>query len=179
MKSIVVYQSRHGNTEKIALAIAAGLERGGSVEVYPSTKAPVVIPEDATLFIAGGPTEGHGMTKSMAAYLDGLSGMSAQLVAAFDTRLRWPRWLSGSAAVDIAKRLKTAGANDVARPMSFFVSGKDPVLEPDELERAEAWGASLLEPTLNATDPEGPQAVIAAVAATTAAVNTVVLPRAK
>jgi hypothetical protein len=29
--------------------------------------------------------------------------------------------------------------------MSFFVAGKDPTLEPGELERAEAWGASLVE----------------------------------
>jgi flavodoxin len=179
MKSIVVYQSRHGNTEKIARAIAEGLERGGPVEVYPSTEAPVVVPEDVDLFVVGGPTEAHGITEPMAAYLDSLSGMSAQLVAAFDTRMRWPRWLSGSAAVNITKRLQMAGANEVARPMSFFVSGANPVLEPGELERAEAWGASLLEPTRETVDPTSAHAAIAATAATTAAVNAVVLPHAK
>ena len=145
MKSIVVYQSRHGNTEKIARAIAAGLERSGSVELYPTTDAPATIPEDVALFVVGGPTEAHSMTEPMAQYLDRLGGLSTQLVATFDTRMRWPRFISGSAAHGIAGKLQAAGANDVAEPMSFFVHGTDPSLEPGELERAELWGASLVE----------------------------------
>jgi flavodoxin len=145
MKSIVVYQSRHGNTEKIARAIAAGLQRGGSVEVYPTTDAPATISEEVALFVVGGPTEAHRMTEPMAEYLDRLGGLSTQLVATFDTRMRWPRFISGSASHGIAGKLRMAGANDVAEPMSFFVHGADPILEPGELERAESWGASLLE----------------------------------
>jgi flavodoxin len=144
MKSFVVYQSRHGNTENVARSIAAGLERSGEVTVFSTAHAPVVVPDDIALFVVGGPTEAHGMTGPLADYLDRLSGMSAQLVASFDTRLRWPRFISGSAASGIARKLKLAGANEVAEPMSFFVSGKNPVLEPGELERAEAWGASLV-----------------------------------
>jgi flavodoxin len=144
MKSVVVYQSRHGNTEKIARAIAAGLGRAGSAEVYPTSDAPATIADDVALLVVGGPTEAHGITEPMTEYLGRLGGLSAQLVASFDTRMRWPRFLSGSAAEGIAGKLGAAGANAVAEPMSFFVHGMDPILEPGELERAELWGASLV-----------------------------------
>jgi hypothetical protein len=57
--------------------------------------------------------------------------------------LRWPEWLSGSAAAGIAQRLHQARANVIGPGVSFFVSGKLPVLEPGEVERAAAWAASL------------------------------------
>jgi multimeric flavodoxin WrbA len=120
------------------------LTRGGSAHVFSTDDAPVAIPEEIDLLVVGGPTEAHGVTPPMTAYLDRMGGVSAQLVATFDTRLRWPRLVSGSAAAGIAKKLRLAGANEIAEPMSFFVSGKAPILEPGELERAEAWGASLV-----------------------------------
>jgi menaquinone-dependent protoporphyrinogen IX oxidase len=147
MNTLVVYASRQGNTEKIAYAIAAGLRRGGSVLVFPISEAPVAIPEDVTLLVIGGPTEAHGMTKPVDEYLDRLSGLSGQLVAAFDTRLRMAKFLSGSAAVGIANKLRRARANRIAEPASFFVAGQVPALEPGELERAEAWGLALAERT--------------------------------
>jgi flavodoxin len=180
MKAVIVYESRYGNTEKIANAIASGLKRAAAVEVFAAAEAPVVIGDDVTLFVAGAPTEAHGITKPMAEYLERLGGVSAQLVATFDTRLRFPRWISGSAAVGIARALRAAGANEIAKPMSFFVTGKKPSLEAGELERAEAWGASLIERSQGPElDERAEEAAIAASAATTAAVNAVVLPHAK
>jgi flavodoxin len=145
MSSIVVYASRYGNTERIAYAIAAGLRHCGEVQVFAIDNAPTVIPEEVELMVVGGPTEAHGLTPPLANYLGHLSSISSQAVATFDTRLRAARWLSGSAAVGIARRLKVAGAYEIAEPMSFFVAGKVPRLEPGELERAEAWGHSLVE----------------------------------
>ena len=51
--------------------------------------------------------------------------------------------MSGSAADSVASRLEDFGANLVIPPASFIVAGKPPVLEPGELERAEAWGRAL------------------------------------
>jgi len=145
MKSIVVYASRSGNTENIAYAIAAGLRLKGLVGVFAIDDAPTVL-EDVGLVVIGGPTEGHSVTKSIATYLDRVgAAWKGVRVASFDTRLRWPRWLSGSAASDIAARLRACGAVLVATPTSFFVQGKQPALEPGELERAEAWAMSLVE----------------------------------
>jgi multimeric flavodoxin WrbA len=104
-----------------------------------------VIPEQLDLIVVGGPTEGHGATEPIAQFFDriGTGELVAKAAAAFDTRVRWPEWLSGSAAAGIAQRLQHARANVLAPQVSFFVSGKLPVLEPGELERATAWAASL------------------------------------
>jgi flavodoxin len=144
MNSIVVYASRHGNTEKIAYAIASGLSAEGSAQVFAVDEAPTIQPRSLDLVVLGGPTEGHRMTAPMARYLVRVAGAFRGLPAAtFDTRLRWPRWLSGSAAAGIAHKLQGFGAEVVAPPSSFFVAGKVPALETGELERAEAWGGSL------------------------------------
>lgn len=144
MKSLVVYGSRHGNTGKIASAIAEGLRSVGTVDLLTADKARGVLPQGYDLVLVGGPTEGHNATVPVVEYVDHIEqAFSAVLVATFDTRLRWPRWLSGSAADALARRLQGFGANLALAPTSFFVSGNPPVLEPGELERAEAWGRAL------------------------------------
>ena len=146
MNSMVIYRSRYGNTQKIAYAIAAGLRAWGTVEVLAAEKAQGIRLRGYDLVVIGGPTEGHGITKPLADYIDQIgdafTGVSA---AAFDTRLTWPKWMSGSAGGDIAKRLERFGANVVAQPASFLVAGKPPALEPGELERAEGWARSLAD----------------------------------
>lgn len=144
MNSAVIYGSRFGNTQKIAYAIAAGLRAWGTVEVLAAENAHGIRLHGYDLVVLGGPTEGHGVTKAMADYVDQIgdafTGVNA---AAFDTRLTWPKWMSGSAAGDIAKRLQGFGASLVAQPASFLVTGKPPALEPGELERAEGWARFL------------------------------------
>lgn len=144
MNSAVIYGSRYGNTQKIAYAIAAGLRAWGTVEVVAVDQAHGIRLHGYDLVVLGGPTEGHGITKPMADYIDQIgdafTGVNA---AAFDTRLTWPRWMSGSAAGDIGRQLQGLGASLVAQPASFLVAGKPPKLEPGELERAEGWARSL------------------------------------
>jgi hypothetical protein len=72
------------------------------------------------------------------------SAWDGRAVATFDTRLRWPRFLSGSAAADISLRLSAAGARLLAEPESFLVSMK-PALEPGESERAAAWAIAMAD----------------------------------
>lgn len=142
MKSIVVYASRYGNTQRVAEAIADGIRAYGAVELVPIEKASTVFDGEADLVVIGGPTEGHGMTPAIRQFFDGLSGEAFKGVAAaaFDTRLDWPRWLSGSAGSGISDRLHKLGADVVVPQASFIVEGNEPVLKPGELERALAWG---------------------------------------
>ena len=145
MNSLVVYGSRHGNTQKVAEAIAFELGKHGAAQVVSAEDAPKVLPEKLDLIVVGGPTEAHRVSEPVAQFFDRVA--KGQLVgkaaAAFDTRMRWPEWLSGSAAAGIAQRLHQSRANLIAPEMSFFVRGNLPVLEPGELERAAAWAASL------------------------------------
>ena len=144
-KSIVVYASRHGNTQRVAEAVADGIRRYGSVELIPIEKASTVFDGEADLVVIGGPTEAHGMTPAIRQFFDSLSGEAFKGVAAaaFDTRLDWPRWLSGSAGSGINDRLHKLGADVVVPQASFIVEGKEPALKPGELERALSWGDAL------------------------------------
>lgn len=143
MESLVVYATRSGNTRRIAEVVAEGLRPHGPVHirsVEESMNGPVPA---ADLLVIGGPTEGHGATESMIAFLDHLAtAPPSGAVAAFDTRVRWPKVLSGSAAERIEQRIEAIGLRLVVPPESFIVSMK-PELQPGELERAGAWRADL------------------------------------
>lgn len=154
MKSIVIYASRYGNTRKVAEAIAGALRPRGSALLLAADDMPGYLPEGTDLVIVGGPTEQHGMTEAMTRLFDrlGTDALDGVAAAAFDTRLRWPRWLSGSAGAGITHKLRAAGARLIAPEASFFIKGamgtggRDTAeLDSGELERAAAWAVSLGE----------------------------------
>ncbi len=143
MRSLVVYATRNGNTRRVAEALAKGLRAAGVGEVHSVEDAPTTLSDDIDLVAIGGPTEGRHMTPPMREYLERLPDrvLAGRTAAAFDTRVDWPRWLSGSAAEDIRRELERLGAVPISTE-SFIVSMKPEIL-PEELERARAWGESL------------------------------------
>lgn len=168
MRALVVYESMFGNTRDVALAVADGIATRMAVETVEVGAAPGVIPPDVALLVVGAPTHVHGMTtpKSRAdaaeragdrlvsrgiglgEWLDALAPMSAPFpAAAFDTRIKGPGLIWGSAAKIAAKRLRELGFRLVDGPESFLVGGPtgplfDRLVE-GELDRARAWGARL------------------------------------
>jgi flavodoxin len=144
MKTVIYCASRSGNTRAIAQAVADGIRPHGVAIVRDIDAAHLELPIDADLVLVGGPTEGHGPTPAVLQFLEAIpdGAMANRAVAAFDTRLEWPRWASGSAAAGITKQLQSLGAHIVSRPASFLVSMK-PELLPGELDRARAWGIGL------------------------------------
>ena len=144
MKSVVFYASHSGNTEQAASVIADALRADGPVELVNVSSGPAAITDDVDLVVIGGPTEGHGMIPEIVEFLDSLPdhALAGRVAAAFDTRLNWPRWASGSAAAEIRQRLEIAGARAPVPTESFIVSMK-PEISSRELERAGAWAASL------------------------------------
>jgi len=149
MKSLVIYTTRSGNTKAIAEAIAETMRGRGDVELFDADRAPTPLPESDLVFI-GGPTERHKLTPSMGRFLDRLppGSLRGKATVAFDTRVQWPRFLSGSAADDIAKRLSAADADIVAPAESFFVRVDHELgylLEPGELTRAATWAAEVAD----------------------------------
>jgi flavodoxin len=145
VQSIVIYATRTGNTRLVATAIAEVLARHGEVHVRSAEEAIAALPEPGDLLVVGGPTESHGAPQPILQFLDqlGQRSLDGLAVAAFDTRLRWPRLLSGSAADVIAARLEALGARLVVPAESFLVDRK-PSLLRGELERAPAWAASVV-----------------------------------
>lgn len=145
MKSLVVYGSRYGNTRRVAEAIAEALGKHGPVQLAAAENLPTILPGQADLVVVGGPTEAHRMTEAVTQLFDRMAegALEGVAAAAFDTRVRWPLFLSGSAGRGIVKKLELAGAQVLGPAVSFFVGGKPPMLEPGELEEAAVWAASL------------------------------------
>jgi flavodoxin len=147
MESLVVYDSKFGNTKKVAEAVADGLRAHGPVRIFGLDK---VLPHKlgrVDLLFVGGPTQAHGMSARMRQFLDALETRSApgMLAATFDTRFRMPAMISGSAAKTIARKLRRAGVRMFAPPESFFVSQGVPELEDGEIERAAVWAKSVAD----------------------------------
>lgn len=146
MNVVVVYDSQYGNTRDIAHAIAHVLSRHEIAQVLPIQRVKEIEWDRVDLLVVGGPTHEHGMTENLKHWLDGLAPdtLRGKTAVAFDTRYHLPRFISGSAATDIAKRLKKLGAQMLLPPESFFVTDEAGPLAEGELERAERW--ALLTP---------------------------------
>jgi hypothetical protein len=170
MKAVVAYESIYGNTRRIAEAIAAGLEPLGEVAVISVNHEDSGGADGADLLVVGGPTHMHGLATSMsrkqaaqaaeeedvsvepgAAEGPGLRNWLSERAgegtpaAAFDTRIDRSAVLTGAAARGIAKRLRRRGYELLADPESFFVEDSEGPLAAGELDRARAWGESLVE----------------------------------
>jgi len=147
MRSLVVYDSEFGNTKRVAEAIAAGLVGHGPVRLLGLDKIPPQNLGPVDLLFIGGPTQAHAMTARMRQFVDALRARPANGIAAatFDTRLRMPAVISGSAAKAIARKLMSVGVRIFAAPESFFVRGSLPQLEDGETERAAKWAKGVAD----------------------------------
>lgn len=139
MNVLVIYDSQYGNTAKIAEAIAGA---AGTKAVKAGNASPEIL-KGVDILIVGSPTQGWRPTKAVQEFVKKLS-LSNVSVAAFDTRFKKPRLLTGSAAKNIANTLKSAGGTLVAEPESFFVSGTEGPLLGGEIERAHAWAHAVI-----------------------------------
>jgi flavorubredoxin len=145
MQSLVVYDSKFGNTKRVAEAVADGLRTHGPVRLLGlDTILPQDLGQPDLLFI-GGPTQAHGISARMRQFLDALEARSGtgMVATTFDTRFRMPPIISGSAAHTIARKLQHKHVRLFAPPESFFVSRGVPELEEGEAERAAAWANSV------------------------------------
>jgi flavodoxin I len=157
MKSLVIYDSLYGNTEKIAHIIGNTIGKHGVVEVVRiGTVKPGQLAGNQ-LLVVGSPTQQFRPTASMKNFLISIpkNGLLGIKVAAFDTRLTMSEIektpplsffvkIYGYAAARIANQLKKKGGELVIPAEGFFVEGMKGPLVEGELERAEKWASGLL-----------------------------------
>ena len=163
MHAVVVYESAFGNATRIAEAIADGLSSAVRVELFDAGSAPAHLGEHVKLLVVGGPTQAHGLSRratrnaavdygakptaasgpGVREWLAALPARPGLAAAAFDTRMRRSRWLTGSAARTMAKRLDQHRLRLVTPPESFYVRGVSGPLADGELDRARSWGRML------------------------------------
>jgi len=169
MRITVIFESMFGTTRSVADAIAEGLAPFGTITVANVNDAGSSdAASTADTLVVGGPTHVHGMSRpasreearawaddpakhvtldptapgtGVREWMETLGAVPPQ-IAAFDTRIDIAQILSGRASTHIEHTLTKRGATALVPAESFLVS-KQNVLEPDELTRARAWGASV------------------------------------
>jgi flavodoxin len=156
MKTVVVYDSMFGNTEKIAQAVGGALAGAGEVLTVRVKDAKPDVLAGAALVVAGTPTHGGRPSPTMKEWLDALpaKSLAGAKVAAFDTRMvkediksavaRFFVGLFGYAADPLNKTLVKLGGAPVVQPEGFRVLDREGPLKDGEIERAAAWGAQVL-----------------------------------
>ncbi|MEU8655372.1 flavodoxin family protein [Actinoplanes philippinensis] len=170
MKAFVTYESKFGNTEAIARAIADGLRADFDVTVADIRTMPAI--GDTDLLVVGAPAHafstsrprirGH-MTREekikvgtagigVRVYLDYAPWLSGTHAAAFDTTMK-THSLPASAARMADRRLRGLGCHMVAAPESFHVVALTGPLVDGEPDRAYRWARSLAGAVLAARGP--------------------------
>ncbi|MCU0861478.1 MAG: flavodoxin domain-containing protein [Methanomassiliicoccales archaeon] len=143
MKALIVYDSKTGMTERIALAISSGMkEVGAQVEVR---KAVAVTAEDfkaADAWIVGAPTHiGSATSDAKHALKQGIAtGAAGKKGTSFDTRFEK---VGKGAADKLRKMMEEAGVRIIVPPEWFGVKGtKGPLSEGAE-DKAIVFGRKI------------------------------------
>lgn len=151
MKTLVIYDSVFGNTEKVAQAIAAAL----GTQAVPVSQVEAGQMQGLDLLVAGSPTRKFSPTEGISKLLNSLpkEHLIGTRVAAFDTRIdletidskvfRFIVDKGGYAAKTIAKSLEKKGGRVAAPGEGFYVTGEQGPLKDGELERAADWASRL------------------------------------
>jgi flavodoxin len=144
MKTLIVYDSKWGNTEKVASAIAGGI--GKKVEISHISKLTETSVNGLDLLVIGTPVIEGKPSKAIQEFLTRLSTREGRKThcAVFDTRMAMKfAQAFGYAAVKMHDQLRQQGETMVSEPIGFLVKGKKGPLEEGELDRAEQWGRVL------------------------------------
>ncbi|GAG91317.1 unnamed protein product, partial [marine sediment metagenome] len=146
MKTLIVYDSVYGNTEKIAKAIGDAIT--GEVKVLRVGEVNSSELKAFDLLIVGSPTQGGRPTQAIQDFLNKapVPAFKGTNVAAFDTRFSTKLVrIFGYAAGRIASSLKRKGATLVVSPEGFFVKGGKGPLKEGEIERAASWAKEIVK----------------------------------
>jgi flavodoxin len=122
VRACVIFDTRYGNTEKIARSFETGLQQAGLQTVCVNARDVAIDSlNQYDLICVGAPTEAFSATKPMKEFLGKLKNtdLSGKFGFAFDTKLDWR--LSGSAAKFIEKELNNLGLQVVAPRESAIV----------------------------------------------------------
>jgi flavorubredoxin len=143
-KAVVIYDTKFGNTEKIARALSEGMKNEGLLVDCLKTDAvdPSKLGEYNTLAV-GAPTQAFRISEPMKRFLRKLErvDLRGKKGFAFDTRLK--SRFAGSAANGIEKKLKELGLTIIRDYASAIVGGTEGPLEESAEKRFEQIGSEI------------------------------------
>ncbi len=156
MHTLVLYNSKYGNTRRIAETVAGILNTTGLARTTSFDQFSTGDLQDADLVIVGSPTYYQAVPKAVRVILKTIpkQSLKGRWVASFDTSLRmWGPIMLMTAAHGIMSRLKKLGGKKLINPMTFIVksmevpsgTGELDMLEDGEMARAQDWAHEIEE----------------------------------
>ena len=146
MRTLIIYDSIYGNTERIAKTIGENIPDGVKVQSIISEN--MIELDNYELIIIGSPTHGGRPTKAIQAFLDRFKEHSFKGIrfAVFDTRHSsgWTK-IFGFASDKIVKDLTGKGGILVTPPKGFIVEGTMGHLREGEVEGARQWAGDIVD----------------------------------
>jgi len=154
LKALIIYDSKFGNTEKIARAIGEAITPLGKVKVVKVGDANPSELSSIDFLIVGSPTHAGRATRATKEFLKKIPANALENVgvAAFDTRfsaedkgigVRILLRVLGYAAGRMANRLEHKGGHLAAEPEGFIVEDSEGPLKKGELEQAAIWAKKI------------------------------------
>jgi flavodoxin len=141
--ALIVYESKYGNTKRIAEAIVAGMKQAGEIDcklITPSEAQPDELPRyDAILF--GCPNHMQEPSRGVIGFIDRAAAVDlrGRISAAFDT------YMGGNKGIAVVKlqrkiREKLPGLKLVAEGFSAEVKSRTGPLVDGEIVKAQEFG---------------------------------------
>jgi len=144
IKAIVIYDSKFGNTEKIAKALSEGMKKEGlEVDCVKIDNVDLNKLAEYDILAFGAPTQALGISKPMKEFLKKLENVNLQgkKAFAFDTKLK--SRFAGSAAKGIEKQLKKLNMTIIKPYASAIVKGAEGPLEEGAEEKFTQIGSEI------------------------------------
>ncbi len=154
MEFLIIYDSKFGNTEKVARAIAQAVTPLGEVKVLRTSEANPSKLASIDFLIIGSPTHAGRPTRAIKEFLKKIPANALKNVGvtSFDTRfsakdkgtgVRILLKVLGYAAGRITNSLKGKGGYLAAEPEGFIVEDSEGPLKKGELERTASWAKKI------------------------------------
>ncbi|MEM3759487.1 MAG: flavodoxin domain-containing protein [Candidatus Bathyarchaeia archaeon] len=145
-RAIIIYDTKFGNTEKIAKALAIGMEKEGvKVDCVKADEVDVDKLGECDFLAFGAPTHAFGISKPMKAFLEKLKSVNLKGKKAFAFDTKYKSRLAGSAAKGIEKRLKEFGMSIIKPYTSAIVKSSEGPLAEGMEESFEKIGSEIAE----------------------------------
>jgi flavodoxin len=148
MKTLVVHYSKFGHTQRIAEVIAQVLANDGTAQVLSTDQLDADDLRKVDLIVLGTPTHKMNLPEAVRPVLDALPRrmLPKTPVAAFDTSYKMNAFLARfTAAKRLDRKLRKLGGKRVVPPETFYVIEREGPLYEGEIERAQAWAATIRE----------------------------------
>jgi flavorubredoxin len=138
-RALIINDTKFGNTEKIAKALARGIEMQG----LKVDKIDIDALVEYDFLAIGGPTHGFGISKPIKEFLQKLEQIELKDKKAFAFDTKFGSRFAGSSGKGIEKKLKKLGMRIVKQHSSAIVKGGEGPLDAGMEERFTQIGAEL------------------------------------